>query len=77
VGLAVGVVPWSIVSDRIGRVKAMSIAVIAATAVGLLAPFAPSMPLLLTGRLLEGLMVGGAASREVRAAAAITIYTAL
>jgi MFS family permease len=71
------VVPWSIVSDRIGRVKAMSIAVIAATAVGLLAPFAPSMPLLLTGRLLEGLMVGGAASREVRAAPAITIYTAL
>jgi MFS transporter, YNFM family, putative membrane transport protein len=59
VGLTVGVVPWSMVSDRIGRVNAMSIAVIAATAVGLLAPLAPSMPLLLTGRLLEGVMVGG------------------
>jgi predicted MFS family arabinose efflux permease len=59
VGLAVGVIPWSMVADRIGRVRAMSIAVIAATVFGLIVPFAPSFQLLLTGRLFEGLMVGG------------------
>ena len=59
IGLAIGVIPWSVVADRIGRVRAMSIAVVAATACGLLVPFAPSFALLLTGRLLEGAMVGG------------------
>ena len=59
IGLAIGVIPWSVVADRIGRVQAMSIAVTAATAFGLLVPFATSFPLLLTGRLFEGAMVGG------------------
>jgi YNFM family putative membrane transporter len=59
VGLAVGVIPWSTLADRIGRVKAISMSVTAATAVGLLVPFAPSYQLLLAGRLLEGLFVGG------------------
>ena len=58
-GLAAGVIPWSMVSDRTGRVRAMSIAVIAATLFGLLVPFAPNPTLLLTGRVLEGLMIGG------------------
>ncbi|MBG6213804.1 MULTISPECIES: MFS transporter [unclassified Cryobacterium] len=58
-GLAVGVIPWSIMADRLGRVRAMSIAVIAATVFGLLVPFAPTFSLLLTGRLVEGLMLGG------------------
>jgi predicted MFS family arabinose efflux permease len=58
-GLALGVIPWSLVADRIGRVRSMSIAVIAATIFGLLVPFATSFPLLLVGRLLEGAMVGG------------------
>ncbi len=59
VGLAVGVIPWSIVSDRIGRVRSMAIAAIAATVIGLLVPFAPTFELLLAGRVLEGLAVGG------------------
>ena len=59
IGLAIGVIPWSVVADRIGRVRAMSIAVTAATGFGLLVPFATSFPLLLTGRLFEGMMVGG------------------
>ena len=59
IGLAIGVIPWSLVADRIGRVRAMSIAMTAATVFGLLVPFAPSFPLLLTGRLFEGAMVGG------------------
>ncbi len=59
IGLAIGVIPWSVVADRIGRVRAMSIAVTAATVFGLLVPFATNFPLLLTGRLFEGVMVGG------------------
>jgi YNFM family putative membrane transporter len=59
IGLAIGVIPWSVVADRIGRVRAMSVAVTAATGFGLLVPFAPNVALLLTGRLCEGAMVGG------------------
>lgn len=59
IGLAAGVIPWSVVADRIGRIKAMTIAVSAATLFGLLVPFATTFPLLLAGRFLEGAMVGG------------------
>ncbi|WP_231556283.1 MFS transporter [Cryobacterium sp. MLB-32] len=59
IGLAVGVIPWSVVADRVGRVRAMSFAVLAATVFGLLVPFAPTFSLLLTGRFCEGLMLGG------------------
>lgn len=59
IGLAVGVIPWSMVADRVGRVRAMSVSVTVATVLGLLVPFAPTYELLLTGRFLEGLMVGG------------------
>jgi predicted MFS family arabinose efflux permease len=59
IGLAIGVIPWSAVADRIGRVRAMSIAVTGATVFGLLVPFATNFPLLLAGRLFEGAMVGG------------------
>ena len=59
IGLAVGVIPWSMIADRIGRVKAMSVSVITSSVLGLLTPFAPSFDLLLAGRLLEGLVLGG------------------
>jgi MFS transporter, YNFM family, putative membrane transport protein len=59
IGLAAGVIPWSVLADRIGRVKAMSISVITATVLGLAAPFAPTFELLLAGRFVEGLMIGG------------------
>src|SRR6476619_7863822 len=45
VGLAIGVIPWSALADRIGRVKALSISVTIATLVGLLVPFAPTFEL--------------------------------
>src|SRR5690348_18236357 len=38
VGLAIGVIPWSTLADRIGRVRAISLSVTVATAVGLLVP---------------------------------------
>ncbi|SEI49420.1 Predicted arabinose efflux permease, MFS family [Arthrobacter sp. yr096] len=59
VGLAITVLPWSFVADRIGRVRAMSIGIGAATLLGLLVPLAPSVPLLLGLRTLEGMALGG------------------
>ncbi|GAA2231609.1 MFS transporter [Promicromonospora sukumoe] len=58
-GLAVGVVPWAWVADRVGRVRAMTVAMLGATAVGLAVPFAPSFELLVAGRAVEGLFVAG------------------
>lgn len=58
-GLAVGVIPWSLVADRIGRVRAMTIAVLGATVLGVAVPFASNMTLMLGGRFLEGLLLGG------------------
>ncbi|MCU1554018.1 MAG: transporter [Arthrobacter sp.] len=59
VGLAVTVLPWSFVADRIGRVRAMTWGISAATALGLLVPLAPSFPTLLGLRMLEGMALGG------------------
>lgn len=38
-GLALAVIPWSSVADRVGRVPAMAVGVLAATALGIAAPF--------------------------------------
>jgi predicted MFS family arabinose efflux permease len=59
VGLAISVIPWSVIADRVGRVRAMTVSVTAATTLGLLVPLAPTYPLLLGGRFLEGLALGG------------------
>ncbi|MCV7287316.1 MFS transporter [Mycolicibacterium wolinskyi] len=59
IGLAVGVIPWAALADRIGRVQVMTISVAAATVLGLLVPFSPSYQLLLCGRFLEGLVLAG------------------
>jgi predicted MFS family arabinose efflux permease len=59
IGLAISVIPWSVFADRVGRVRAMSVSVAAATVLGLLVPLAPAYPLLLGGRFLEGLALGG------------------
>ena len=59
VGLAISVIPWSVIADRVGRVRAMTVSIAAATTLGLLVPLAPTYPLLLGGRFLEGLALGG------------------
>ncbi|MGV9800921.1 MFS transporter [Mycobacterium sp. NPDC003449] len=59
IGLAVGVIPWAALADRIGRVQVMTISVSAATVLGLLVPFSPSFQPLLGGRVLEGLVLAG------------------
>ncbi|MGG5173518.1 MFS transporter [Pseudarthrobacter sp. J1763] len=58
VGLAVAVIPWSFIADRIGRVKAMTIGICAATALGLILPLCTELPALLAVRLLEGMALG-------------------
>lgn len=59
VGLAITVIPWSFLADRIGRVKAMTWGICLATALGLLVPLATSFGMLLALRLLEGMALGG------------------
>jgi predicted MFS family arabinose efflux permease len=59
VGLAVTVIPWSFLADRIGRVRAMTWGISAATVLGLLVPLVTSFPLLLGLRMLEGMALGG------------------
>lgn len=76
-GLAAAVIPWSLVADRIGRVPAMGIGVLAATVLGLLAPLSTALEMLLLLRLLEGVALGAVPavalaylSEEVRARSA-------
>lgn len=59
VGLAVTVIPWSFLADRIGRVRAMAWGISAATLLGLMVPLATSFPMLLGLRMLEGMALGG------------------
>src|SRR6476661_352591 len=59
VGLAVTVIPWSFLADRIGRVRAMTWGISAATVLGLMVPLAASFPMLLGLRMLEGMALGG------------------
>lgn len=85
-GIAVAVIPWSLVADRIGRIPAMAIGIIAATSFGLAAPLSTEITVLLALRLGEGLALGAVPavalaylSEEVHArhvAAAAGSYTA-
>ncbi|PNI10237.1 MFS transporter [Arthrobacter sp. AFG7.2] len=59
VGLAVTVIPWSFLADRIGRVRAMTWGISVATVLGLLVPLSTSFEMLLALRLLEGMALGG------------------
>ncbi len=58
-GLALAVVPWSFVGDRVGRLRAMVVAVVAATVLGLVSAWAPTFEAVLALRLLEGAALGG------------------
>ncbi|MBM9468629.1 MFS transporter [Nakamurella leprariae] len=58
-GLAVSVLPWSALADRIGRVAAMRISLVSMTVLGLATPLAPDLTVLLVIRALEGVALGG------------------
>ena len=58
-GLATSVLFWSLLADRMGRLRAMSFAVLAAVVLGLAVPFSPGYEVLLVLRFIEGLALGG------------------
>lgn len=58
-GLALAVIPWSWVADRAGRKRAMTWAICAAVALGLLLPLAPGFESMLAVRFAEGAALGG------------------
>ena len=59
IGLAVGMLPWGRLSDRIGRVKTMRWAIVLAVCVGLVTPFMPTFEAFIGLRFLEGIMLAG------------------
>ena len=56
--LAISVLPWAAIADRIGRARAMTISAVVAALAGLLVPLAPSFGVLLTLRGISGLALG-------------------
>lgn len=58
-GVAFSVLPWSIIADRIGRVRAMGWSICLAVVFSLISVLMPSYELSLLARLLEGLSMGG------------------
>lgn len=58
-GLALSVLPWSLVADRIGRIRSMRIALVLAVGIGLLVPWVPWFEAFIALRVLEGIALGG------------------
>jgi MFS family permease len=56
--LAISVLPWAAVADRIGRARAMIISAVVAATAGVLVPLAPSFEVLLVLRGISGLALG-------------------
>ncbi len=56
--LAVSVLPWASVADRIGRARAMTLSGVVAALTGALLPLAPSFQVLLVLRAVSGLALG-------------------
>lgn len=58
-GLALAVIPWAIISDRVGRRQVIVAALICSVALGLLGTFSPNIEVLLLIRFLEGVALAG------------------
>ncbi|ATL71676.1 MFS transporter [Nocardia terpenica] len=57
--LALAIVPVSVLSGRFGRTRVMIASAVAASVIGLLLPFSPSLGVLLVGRAVQGLALAG------------------
>ena len=57
--LALALVPMSVLAERVGRTRLMTVALTAAAVLGLLAPLAPTVELLLLVRGLQGVAIAG------------------
>jgi predicted MFS family arabinose efflux permease len=85
-GLASALLPWAAVASRIGLPRAMTLALSAASGIGILVALAPSFPALVVLRLFEGIALGGVPALAValasgkitseRRGAAVGIYIA-
>lgn len=77
IGLALGMLPWARLSDRIGRVRAMRWAIVLAAVFGLVTPFMPSFESLIAVRFVEGVMLAGLPAIGVTALAETIMPAAL
>jgi predicted MFS family arabinose efflux permease len=68
--LALAIIPVSSLSEVLGRRAVMITSVLAAAVLGLLAPLAPSLPALVTVRVLEGFALAGVAALALGCAVA-------
>lgn len=59
IGVAIGVFPWAWAAGRIGRLKALRLATIVGVLLMLVATLAPTLEVMLIGRLLAGVFLGG------------------
>lgn len=57
--LALAIVPVSVLSERFGRGRVMTVSALSATALGLALAFAPDIRWLIAGRALQGVLVAG------------------
>lgn len=57
--LAVAIIPASVLSERYGRVRVMVISALAASIIGIVLPWSPSIEVLLAGRALQGVLCAG------------------
>lgn len=58
-GIAIGAIPWALLSERIGRVPVIRLCMIASAVLAALSALAPDFTSLVALRLLTGLAVGG------------------
>lgn len=57
--LAVAIVPASVLSERFGRVRVMTVSAVSAAALGVVLPWSPTFELLLAGRAVQGVLCAG------------------
>ena len=58
-GLALSIIPWALLSDRIGRAQAMRIAAVGAAALAIATPLMPGLDAMIGSRFLQGVALGG------------------
>jgi predicted MFS family arabinose efflux permease len=57
--LAIAIVPASVLSERFGRVRVMTVSAVSAAALGVVLPWSPTFELLLAGRSVQGVLCAG------------------
>jgi YNFM family putative membrane transporter len=59
IGLAVAVIPWTLVAARVGRGRALRAAVIASVIGSIVVPLMPTIELLIAARFVHGVVIAG------------------